>query len=82
MIFHTIEVQSCYSLSSKIRGFLRGPVVKTALPLQGVWIQSLVEELRSHRPCGQKKKKVKCPAQTAAFAAWIHFSNMATHLPP
>ena len=35
MIFHTIEGQSCYSLSSKIRGFLGGPVVKTALPLQG-----------------------------------------------
>ena len=35
VIFHTIEGQSCYSLSSKIRGFLGGPVVKTALPLQG-----------------------------------------------
>lgn len=36
MIFHTIEVQSCYSLSSKIRGFLGGSVVKTALPLKGL----------------------------------------------
>ena len=26
------------------------------LPLQGVWVQALVEELRSHMQCNQKKK--------------------------
>jgi len=27
---------------------LGNPVVKTLLPLQGVWVQSMVRELRSH----------------------------------
>ena len=26
------------------------------LPMQGVWVRSLVGELRSHMPCGQKTK--------------------------
>ena len=29
------------------------------LPMQGVWVWSLVEELRSHMPHGQKKEKKK-----------------------
>ena len=29
------------------------------LPMQGVWVQSLVTELRSHMPPGQKPKKHK-----------------------
>ena len=29
------------------------------LPMQGVWVWSLVEELRSHTPQGQKKRKEK-----------------------
>ena len=29
------------------------------LPMQGVWVQSLVRELRSHMHQGQKKKKIK-----------------------
>ena len=35
------------------------PVVqrlRLCLPIQGVWVRSLVEEVRSHMPCGQKKK--------------------------
>ena len=32
-------------------------MVKTALPVQGVWVQSLVRELRSLRLCGVAKKK-------------------------
>ena len=41
------------------RDFPGGPVVKTpALPLQGVWVQSLVGELRSCMPRGQKKKGI------------------------
>ena len=29
------------------------------LPLQGVWVRSLVRELRSHMPRGQKKQNIK-----------------------
>ena len=40
--------------------FPSGPVVKTVLPLQGAWLQSLVQELRFHMlQCSQKKKKKK-----------------------
>ena len=35
---------------SKGKDFPDGPVVRTSLPLQGAWVQSLVRELRSHRP--------------------------------
>jgi len=31
-----------------------GPVVKTLLPMQGVWVGSLFRELGSHMPGGQK----------------------------
>ena len=35
-----------------------GSVVKTPLlPLQGLWVRSLVGELRSHMPCRVGKKK-------------------------
>ena len=37
--------------------FPGGPVVK--IPVQGAWVQSLVGELRSHMPYGQKKKNPK-----------------------
>ena len=40
-------------------GFPGGPVVKTAFPLQGAWVQSLVRELRSHMLIHCKKKKKK-----------------------
>ena len=33
-----------------------GPVVKTALSMQGVWVQSLVRKLRSHMSYGVAKK--------------------------
>ena len=38
------------------RDFPGTPVVGTLLPLQGVWVQSLVGELRSHMLCGVAKK--------------------------
>ena len=42
------------------RGFLGGPVVKTSEPLlQGAWVRSLVQELRSHVQCGMAKKQTK-----------------------
>ena len=34
-------------------------MVKTALPLQGAWVQPLVGELRSHMPCSMVKKLKK-----------------------
>ena len=34
-------------------------MVKTALPMQGALVQSLVRELRSHMPHGMAKKKKK-----------------------
>lgn len=36
--------------------FSSGPVVKTALPLQGVRVPSLVRELRPQMPCVVAKK--------------------------
>ena len=30
--------------------------LRLRLPMQGVWVRSLVRELRSHMPCGQKTK--------------------------
>ena len=37
------------------RDFPGCPMVKTALPPQAAWVQALVGELRSHRPCGKVK---------------------------
>ena len=34
-------------------GFSGGPVVKNPLAVQGMWVQTLVGELRSCIPCGQ-----------------------------
>ena len=39
--------------------FPGGPVVKTAFPLQGVQVQSLVGELRSHMPCHGGMSKIR-----------------------
>ena len=38
-------------ISQKFRDFPDGPVVKTALPLQGTLVRSLVGELRPCIPC-------------------------------
>ena len=44
-------------MNSIILGDLPGsPMVKTQLPMQGARVQSLVRELRSHKPCGTAKK--------------------------
>ena len=34
-------------------------MVKTVLPLQAAWVQSLVKEIRSRMPCGTAKNKKK-----------------------
>ena len=40
----------------RVEDFLCDPVAKTVLPLQRAWVLSLVRELRSHMPPGQKQK--------------------------
>ena len=46
---------------SRKSDFLGGPAVKSALPMQGVQVQSLVGELRSHiaHAVAKKKKRKK-----------------------
>ena len=36
--------------------FPGGPVVRLCLPMQGLWVRSLVEELRSHMPHNKNTK--------------------------
>ena len=36
-----------------------GPVVKMWISLPWTWVQSLVGELRSHKPCSMEEKKEK-----------------------
>ena len=40
----------------RVEDFLCDPVAKTVLPLQRAWVLSLVRELRSRMPPGQKQK--------------------------
>ena len=40
----------------EMRDFPGSQVVKTVLPVQGIWVQSLVRELRSHMPRSKAKK--------------------------
>ena len=64
----------CHSLPASfarvlMRDFPGGPVVKTMLPLQGGRVQSLVMELRSHKPQGKatlppKKGKIRPPNES------------------
>ena len=39
------------------------------LPLQGAWVQSLVKELESHRPCDAAKKTIEKTNINPAFCA-------------
>ena len=50
---------------TRFGGFPGGPVVKTAFPMQGVQVWSLVRKLRSHMPhsMAKKKKNKSCYAQ-------------------
>ena len=51
-------------LKCGIGGFPGGPVVDSALSLQGAQVQSLVRELRSHMPHGAAKTKTKWNKQS------------------
>ena len=44
---------------TKRQGLPGSPVIKISPSGQGVQVQSLVEELRSHMPCGQKNQSIK-----------------------
>ena len=33
--------------------------LKLPLPMQGLWVQSLVREVISHIPCGKKNQRIK-----------------------
>ena len=53
-------MNKCNYIKLKILGNFSGsPLVKTLLPIQGVWVQSLVRELRSCMPYGMAKKLKK-----------------------
>ena len=52
---HTKNVTFCF-INSTLGTSLTVPWLRRHLPMQQVWIQSLVGELRSHRLCGQKIK--------------------------
>ena len=49
-------------------------LLRLCLPMQGVWVQSLVRELRSHMPPGQKKQNIKqkqnCNKFNKDFKRW------------
>ena len=53
------EVLQNIKLETYLRALPGSPVVKTSLPMQGVPVQFLVRELRSHIPCGQKTKNTE-----------------------
>ena len=40
----------------RYRDFLVSPVVTLCHPMQGVQVQSMISDLRSHMPCGQGTK--------------------------
>ena len=50
------------------RDFPGGPVVKTALPLQGAQVRSLVRELKSHLPRGAAKETLKKNKKKTSFS--------------
>ena len=66
--------------------FPSGPVVKTVLPLQGAWVQSLVQELRFHKPHGVAKKKANSLTDlitlsiNSIFVLQRHFSTICVFL--
>ena len=51
--------------------FAGGPVVRTPLPLQGAWVQSLVGELKSLMLCGVAKKKKKTIADMNRYIKYF-----------
>ena len=60
MLYNIMDILNYYWLVyfKRMRNFPGGPVVRTpCFQLQGVWVWSLVGELRSHILCGKKKKK-------------------------
>ena len=58
--------------------FPGSPVVKTAVPMQGMWVQSPVRELSSSVPRGmvKKKKKLKPPVGHPSEVTGVPDSEM------
>ena len=54
--------------------FPGGPGVDSVLPVQGVWVPSLVVELRFHIPCSVAKK-IKIREAVCDYAPWGHKIN-------
>ena len=56
---HSFQVRRCYQKERLLGTSLVVQWLRLNLPMQGVWVQSLVGELRSHTPHGQKTKNIK-----------------------
>lgn len=77
-IFHSIVSQFVWRHTFNLKqaiGDLPGcPVGRTLLPLQGVWVLSLVREIRSHTPHKtakiKKKKQVIKQGSYATYEIW------------
>ena len=59
-----------------------GPVVRTLHFHQGVWVRSLVGELRSCKPHGMVKKKENVLYQNSLIPTTKHFSSVLYHSSP
>ena len=62
------------ALNHKMWDFPGGPVVETALPVQGAEVQSLVRELTSHMPW-YAAKKVKKKEKKIIKCVWERKAN-------
>ena len=47
-------------------------LLRLHLPMQRVWVQSLVKELRSHKPCGEAREKKKNSIKTIQIKKLWH----------
>ena len=59
VLFYKLKLRTIKSKNTQHRDFPGDPVVKSALLMQGAWVQFLVEELRSHMPHVETAKKKK-----------------------
>ena len=75
------ESEQVNSLDRDIRQvFLGGPVVKTALPMQGVQVQSLGGELRSHKPRYTVKKQNKQTNKSKVHDSKVFHSRLFAYI--
>ena len=84
-VFHS-SLAGWFHCAAKVKNYCSwespgGPVVKTVLPLQGVWVRSLVGELRSHIPCSVAKNKQKKTFLSFLWKPKHHCSDPVPHFP-